>query len=309
MTYFSRLIEYNKGEVIVMGQTVYADVLFLINFSMDFLVFYICARLSGKRLFVVRSGIAAAVGGIYGIASLFLPEGGILPLICDISSMLVICAIAFYRRIDRLRDFLGRCALFAGISAILGGIMTAIYSMLNRSGLAALEGESGDDISVWLFALLAAAGGAAAFAGGRRMKRISVSKQSEIEITFESRSVRLRGMTDTGNMLTDPLSGRSVAICELEAVREIFPEELTDFWKRGDIMLSSTLPSEYASKLRYIPARGAVGAKSTLLYAISPDKIKVITETGETDTDILIAPVPYKLSAGESRALLPPGII
>ena len=31
-----------------MGQTVYADVLFLINFSMDFLVFYICARLSGN---------------------------------------------------------------------------------------------------------------------------------------------------------------------------------------------------------------------------------------------------------------------
>ncbi len=292
-----------------MGQTVYADVLFLINFSMDFLVFYICARLSGKRLYAVRSAIAAALGGIYGIAALFIPEGGILPLFCDLASMLVICAIAFYRKIDRLRDFLGRCALFAGISAILGGIMTAIYSMLNRSGLAGLEAEDGDDISIWFFALLAAAGGAAAFVGGRRMRRFTVSKQTEIEIAFESRSVRLRGMTDTGNMLTDPLSGRGVAICELEAVKDIFPDELIAFWKSGDIAFSSSLPAEYASKLRFIPARGAVGSKSTLLYAIAPNRVAVIADGKEIEADLLIAPVPYKLSAGESRALLPPGII
>ncbi len=291
-----------------MGQTVYADVLFLINFSMDFLVFYICARLSGKRLFALRSGLAAAVGGIYGIISLFLPEEGLVPLICDILSMLVICAIAFYRKIDRARDFLGRCVLFAGISAILGGIMTAIYTMLNRSGLAVLEGESGDDISIWLFALLAAAGGAAAFVGGRRMRRISVAKQAEIEISFESKITRLRGMTDTGNLLTDPLSGRAVTICELDAVKEIFPEELNSFWKIGD-PLQSSIPAEYASRLRFIPANGAVGAKGALICAIVPEYAAVIFEGKRTEVDVLIAPVPYKLSAGESRALLPPGII
>lgn len=291
-----------------MGQTVYADVLFLINFSMDFLVFYICARLSGKRLFVVRSVIAAAVGGIYGIVSLFLPEEGLIPLICDVSSMLLICAIAFYKKLDRIRDFLGRCALFAGVSAILGGVMTAIYTMLNRSGLAALEGDSGDDISIWLFAVLAAAGGAAAFVGGRRMRSLSVTKQAEIEITFDSKIARVRGMTDTGNLLTDPLSGRSIAICELEAVRDIIPDELSVFLQNGN-SFSSAIPAEYASRLRFIPAKGAIASKASLLCAVLPDSVCVICEGKKSETDILIAPVAYKLSAGESRALLPPGII
>ncbi len=291
-----------------MGQTVYADVLFLINFSMDFLVFYICARLSGKRLFVVRSVIAAAVGGVYGIVSLFLPEEGLVPLICDVSSMLLICAIAFYKKLDRIRDFLGRCALFAGVSAILGGIMTAIYTMLNRSGLAVLEGESGDDISIWLFALLAAAGGAAAFVGGRRMRRLSVTKQAEIEITFDSKIARVRGMTDTGNLLTDPLSGRSVAICELDAVMDIFPAELFVFLKSGN-SFSSAIPAEYASRLRFIPAKGAIASKTSLLCAVLPDTVYVVCDGKRSETDVLIAPVAYKLSAGESRALLPPGII
>lgn len=292
-----------------MGQTVYADVLFLINFSMDFLVFYICARLSRRRLNPIRSALAAAIGGAYGVAALFLPEDGILTILCDLLSLLVICMTAFYSRRERFRDLIGRCALFAGVSAILGGIMTALYSALNRSGLAVLEGETGDDISVWIFALLAAAGGAAAFAGGKRMRRLASAKQSDIIISFDSNTVKVRAMTDTGNLLSDPLSGRGVALCELEAVRSIFPPELVEFWHSGDISASMSLPEEYASRLRFIPAKGALGGKTSLLVAISPDSLTVMSDNSNIDADILIAPVPQKLSAGESRALLPPGII
>ena len=292
-----------------MGQTVYADVLFLINFSMDFLVFYICARLSRRRLNPVRSAVAAAIGGAYGVAALFLPENGTLTIICDLLSLIIICLVAFWSKRERIRDIIGRCALFAGVSAILGGIMTALYSALNRSGLAVLEADSSDDISVWLFALLAAAGGATAFAGGKRMRRLATAKQSDIVISFDSNTVKIRAMTDTGNLLSDPLSGRGVALCELDAVKSIFPTELVNFWYRGEIGASAALPEKYASRLRFIPAKGALGGKTALLAAISPDSLTVSDENGCVDADILIAPVPQKLSAGESRALLPPGII
>lgn len=309
MTYFTLAIEYNKGEVMKVGQTVYADVLFLINFSMDFLVLYICAKLTRRRLDSIRFALAAAIGGAYGVATLFLPQNGITPLICDVLSLAAICAAAFLSNEDRFRDFLGRCALFAGTSAILGGIMSALYSILNRSGLAKLEADGGDDISVWIFALLAALGGAAAVAGGKRMRRIAAAKQSSVEIGFENRLVRLRAMTDTGNLLADPLSGRGVAICELDAVRELFPRELVEYWSGGDVASLAGVPQRYAAKLRYIPAKGALGGNSSLLSAISPDVFRVIADGKAVDADILIAPVPKKLSAGESRALLPPGII
>lgn len=292
-----------------MGQTVYADVLFLINFSMDFLVFYICARLTGKYLYVLRCGIAAAAGGIYGIVVLFIPQNGIFSILSDLLFMVLICAVAFYRKTDRIYDFLGRCLLFGIISVLLGGLMTAMYSMLNRSGLAVLENESGDDISIWFFALLAAAGGAAAFVGSKRMRRITLSKTIEIRILFETRSIQIRGMTDTGNLLADPLSGRCVAVCELDAVKGIFPEELVNFWRISNISHTSSIDPAYATKLRFIPARGATESKTSILCAIVPDKVTLIADGKEEDADILIAPVPYKLSAGESRALVPPGLI
>ena len=309
VTYFLPLIEYNKGEVMTMGQTVYADVLFLINFSMDFLVFYLCAKLSRRRMNSFCYALAAAIGGAYGVATLFLPQNGMTATVCDALSLVLICAVAFYSKEISFRDFVGRCALFAGVSAILGGIMSALYSVLNRSGLATLEPDGGDDISVWLFALIAALGSAAAVAGGRRMKRIAAAKQSSVEIGYGDKTVQLRAMTDTGNLLSDPLSGRGVAICELEAVREIFPRELIEFWQRGDIATVSLLPEKYALKLRYVPAKGALGTGGTMLAAITPDSFRVIGDGKTVEADVLIAPVPKKLSAGESRALLPPGII
>ena len=306
VTYFSLPIEYNRREVMRVGQTVYADILFLINFSMDFLVFYICSRLSCRRLHVLRSAFAAALGGVYGVLSLFMPEGSLFTAVCDVAAMLVICAVSFYSKSESARGFLGRCALFAGVSAILGGVMSAMYSMLNRSGLSTLEGGDGDDISIWLFAILAAAGGAAAFVGGRRAKRIAVSKQSDVEITFGGKSVTLRAMTDTGNMLTDPLGGRAVAICELDAVSSIFPKELVEFWSRGEVSEASKLSPENAARLRFIPAKGALAGRCSLLCAVVPESVTVTHNGEKREADLLVAPVPYKLSVGESRVLLPP---
>ena len=289
------------------GQTVYADVLFLINFSMDFLVFYICARLAGRRLYPFRSALASVLGGAYGVASLFIDANGFITSICDVASLLVICGVAFSSRNMRFRDFLGRCILFALISSILGGIMTALSSMLERSGFASLEYESGDDISVWLFTIIAAAGGAAAFVGGKRMKRIVASKSADVEIKMNGKSIVIRAMTDTGNMLTDPLSGRAVALCELDAIEKLLPSEMIDYWRSGEF--SSCISSEFASKIRFIPARGALGGKTSLLAAVEPDAVTVINDKRKREADILIAPVPYNLSAGESRSLLPPGLV
>ena len=289
------------------GQTVYADVLFLINFSMDFLVFYICARLAGRRLYHFRSALASALGGAYGVASLFIDANGFVTSVCDVAALIVICCVAFASKNMRLRDLFGRCILFALISSILGGIMTALSSILERSGFASLEYESGDDISVWLFTLIAAAGGAAAFVGGKRMKRIAAAKSADVEIRMNGKIIVIRAMTDTGNMLTDPLSGRAVALCELKAVEYLFPAEMINYLRSGEF--TSGICSEIASKIRFIPARGALGSKTSLLAAVEPDAVTVINDKGKREADILLAPVPYNLSAGESRALLPPGLV
>ncbi len=292
-----------------MGQTVYGDLLFLINFSMDFLVLFITSRLLSVKLRPLRAALAAAIGGVYGVGALFLDVSRLVVGVCDVGVAFLICAVAFWHRGERLGLFLWRGAVFFGVSLLLGGIMSGFFAILGRMELLAPDVDGEDDISVWLFALLAAAGSAAALVGGRRLRTLSQSKRVKITINVDGKCVTLTAMTDTGNMLYDPLGGRAVVICELDAVEEIFEHQLVSFWRDGDISGVTALDAKFSSCLRFIPAKGALSGKVSMLCAVAPDSFSVCTESDEHECDVLIAPVPFALSAGESRAIIPPGLI
>lgn len=293
--------------------SVYADVLFLVNFSMDFLCFYVLSVLRSRRLRFLRTGIASAIGGAYSVAAVVLDLPLPLYIVTALAVPVIMCAVEQGKGEGGAGDLLRTAFGFFGVSLALGGVMTGIYSLLNGTKLIRdLSGGGADGaedgLSVWIFALLAASGGAATLIGGRNWRLRSVSKQGIMKLTYRGMTVSVRGMTDTGNLLTDPLSGRAVVICELDAVRDLFPPELCRLWSGGGIGGVNELSEETAAALRFIPAESALG-KGAVITAIRPDSAVFETENGDRAADILVAPVAKKLSAGGSRALFPPGLI
>ncbi len=288
-----------------MEQTVYADILFLVNFSMDFLVFYVRARVCKRRIRLLRTLAASALGGAYSVAAIFADMPSFASLALDLCMLFVMCAVADLSCAISLGGFLAGAAAYAGTAAAIGGIMTALYSLINR--LEFLPGDAeGDDVSVWLFALLAAAGAAATLIGDRRKRTVAAAKSIEVELSLGGKVVRFTGIADSGNLLGDALSGRPVAVCELDAVKNIFSPRLVEFWRSGDLRGIEILSRELASTLRYIPARGAVGGAS-VLTAVAVDKTILRCDGEEKEVDVLIAPVPRKLRGG--AALIPAGLI
>lgn len=79
-----------------METTVYADLLFLINFSMDFLCFYITATLLHRKLSLLRAIIASAFGAIYAVFALLAGFTITLSVIFDIFVCILMCIIVFY---------------------------------------------------------------------------------------------------------------------------------------------------------------------------------------------------------------------
>lgn len=292
-----------------MGVTVYADLLFLINFSMDFLVFFITSKLCSQKLMPGRIALAAAIGGAYGVLALFIAGGGVFAFVCELCALFLICFIAFWRRGMSLWHFISSVFIFFTVSLLLGGVMTAAYSFVNRLELFGGEHCEGDDISVWLFALLSAAGSAAALVGGRSLRRIKSAVRVNTVIGMGDRRVRLLALEDTGNMLHDPIGGRVVVICELEAVAELFDEELVEYFRSNNISAATSLDERYSSQLRFVPAKGAISEKLTILSAIAPTVFYIESGGEKIECEVLIAPVGFPISAGECRALIPSGLI
>ena len=292
-----------------MEQTVYADLLFLINFSMDFLCFYITSAILHKKLSVLRSLLASIGGGVYSVAILFayiVPPFG---LILDAAACIIMCAAVFIDRKTKFSKIILCTAVYIGVSAALGGMMTAIFNMLNTLELPLdmLRVDS-EGIPVWLFALLAAVSGAATLAGGRFFREKQSQKTARVEITFDNKTVSLYAVCDNGNLIRDPVSGKTVIIGDLASLRRILPDGIIKAVRENNSSYVSSLPQKYARRLRLIPASSIAGG--SLLYALSADKIVVYTDNGSAhESNALFAPAPIGGSAKGYQALLPPELL
>ena len=288
-----------------MVRTVYLDLLFLINFSMDFLCIYISAKIMSARLVLTRVVVAAMLGGIYSCIALFIPSGYFFTLLCDILVCILICAVSFGRRMGLVYTSI----VYFAVSMALGGFMTALFNLLNRLGFSSLEdAERGDPISVWLFLLLAVVSAAFTLGGGRFFKRNSKIRRVELRICEGAREKRLSALVDSGNLLREPISGRACVVIDLLSVEELFAPELLDVAKRGGTLSFDGLPETQRKRIRLIPTFTATGEK--MLVGIRPEKIFIDLPSGEREVEAML--VFSKITSGEKKgaeALVPPELL
>ena len=285
-----------------MGQEVYVDLYFLINTSMDLLSLMIGASLLHRKIKRWRAILAASIGGIYAVVSLLLVFDGIFGFLADVLAAMTICAIAFPIQKRKPIQLLKITAVYVLVSMILGGIMTALYSCLNRLEIP-FESLQGDGLSVWLFAALMTAAGLVTAKGGGFLGLARKTKSLTVEAVLFGKPVTLRTMVDSGNLCHDPISGKSVIVADLDILAPCLPPALLRACKSG-VYTDWLSTYENSRVTRLIPTRTAQG--EALLLAIVPESLK-ITLNGETyDGDYLIAPAPLGEHARGFDALIAP---
>jgi stage II sporulation protein GA (sporulation sigma-E factor processing peptidase) len=286
----------NKGSN-KMKQIVYGDILFIVNFSMDFLALYFSGRLLHIKLGLIRLLSAAAIGGVFSIMSLFIGGSPILRGIIAALVSLVMCLIA--AREGSIKSSLGYWFVFFISSALLGGLITAFYAFLNTYmyGINYYESEN-EKISVYTLLILAAVSIAAALLLSRIIKRRVPDEDISVLISEKDRSVKIDAFCDSGNFLKDPISGKSAIIIEAEALRNILPCEIYDASKKGAAESYQNLPMHILRKTRLLPASGIGGSSLCLGYI--PESIKIIYKKHgkllekESDAIIALSPAPFE---------------
>ena len=288
-----------------MEQTVYVDIFFLVNFSMDFLALFLASRILSRKVSPLRITLAAVFGGLYACLALFLSLesiSGMLSFAVDAVACVIMALIATFDRRAK-RAVLSFSLVFGAVSLLLGGAMTALFYAFNKIGVDkwfSSEGETSDSVSVWLFVVLAALSCMFALLGGKFLKRKSLRQRGFVEVKYQGKKASIPCICDSGNLLREPISGLPCVLVELDALDGVFSASFRASLKRGDVI---SLSSREASRIRMIPTRSASG--ESLLFGMRVDSLSIDMGKGATEVEAYIVFSVVSISADGVKALVP----
>lgn len=272
---------------------IYVDTLFFLNAIIDYLLLLASARLAGEPLHRLRYGLGASIGGLYAVG-LFVPGFSFLrrPIYKFLSALLMLMiAYGSSRRLVR------QALIFLSLTCAFGGVVVAI-GLLGGQGLSLGYGifySVMDQKIVLLSAALCYVVITMAFQ--RLGKHSAATELFPVRFSLFGQTVELTALLDTGNTLSDPISGRGVIVAEASALYELFPpghqptpELLAD--PVGALARLGT--GRWQGRFRLLPYR-AVGVACGLLLAVKMDWIEV---HGTRQGGQLVALSPTPLSDG-----------
>lgn len=199
--------------------TIYLDVLLVFDLYMNCMLLRLTARLTHTRLRFLRLLLGGAAGGIGSLLVLLPPMPFALSLLCKGAVAVLMCIAAFGIR-DR-RVFVWHVLCFLGLSCVLAGMLLALTGTGN---VLYANGCWYPVISLrWLviFTILAYV---LLTVIARVRERYAASDGSfEVIVRRGGHTVRLAGLADTGNTLTDFCTGKPVVICSRSELGEVAP--------------------------------------------------------------------------------------
>ena len=273
---------------------IYLDTLFLLNAIIDYLLLLCTAKVAGDPLHRIRYGCGALLGGVYAVA-IFFPNFGFLsqPL-CRVAVAVLMVLISFGGASNLLRKTL----IFFALSCAFGGGVLAI-SMLGGEQMSLQGGVVYSVMDLKMVLLSASACYVVLTIVFRRFGRHTAIGRElvPVKISMDGRQVTLIGLVDTGNTLTDPVSGCPVLVVEGASLGGIFPEgeqlscqELQD----PPTTMEKRRGTALAHRFRLLPYR-AVGIEMGMLLAIRVVRVDI---NGVSRNGVLVALSPSAVSDG-----------
>lgn len=185
----------------------YADSLFALSLLTDYLLCLATGRLCSLTLRRGRYCLAALLGAAYAVA-VFLP--GLAFLALPVMQLVFAGLMGLVAFGGEARLF--RClAAFLALSATFGGMVWAVT--LRRGGA---------DLGLLAAVFLVCYAGLTLFS--RTRGRRAESRTAEAALTLGTRRAMFRVLLDTGNCLTDPVTGARVLVVSPGALAPLVPE-------------------------------------------------------------------------------------
>lgn len=222
--------------------TVYADILFLVDASMDLVAVWLCARLLHRSVTIPRLLLASAAGGVGSVILLFMPQSAAITFCGGVLISSAMTVLAFGRQKRRL--FFILWITLWGCATLLGGLLT----MLMRLGQPVYAAAGSASYPLFYGAAFGICTLCMRFWRQKRYVRTA-----KLHIRHGSWQADVEALVDTGNLVVDPCSGTPVVFLAASSAPD-FPI--------SDMLRLEDCPAWFARTIRIIPTKTIHGERS-----------------------------------------------
>ncbi len=255
-----------------MQQVIYVDVLIFLNTIITFIILLTTVELSGVSPKTFRLLTGSLLGGIFSLIILAPQMNVFFVFATRIAMSVSIISVTF--NIHKIKKFLRCLALFVGISFVFAGIVYFFECFSSSSFLQMNNSIVYFDVSFFSLVVMCSI---VLLVIKIVNKRLFIKTQTdllyELEITFNSKTVRTTALYDSGNCVQDVYTGKPVIIVNADEIKDFFDEStfnslFVDFKNEEDVIGDI--------KLRFLPVKSI--SSSTLLPAFTAQKIIISDE-------------------------------
>ena len=266
-------------------KTVYADTLILWNAAVDYLLLLAAGQICALPLRRGRMALGALWGGGYALLCALYPAFFALWTVkLAAGALAVLIAYGATRRTPRA------LAAFFAVAACFGGALRLLAPARSGAGTRIPAG-----LLLPAFALCYALT-ALIF---RRVGRERRETLHDVRLSRRGRTLRLRALEDSGNALSDPLTGDGVLVADADALGALFDDPALLRLDAPEAL--AQLTGEQGRGLRLLPCACVLSGRG-LLLCFRPDAIEI---DGMPRRDLLVAVSPNRLSPeGRYEAIL-----
>jgi len=295
---------------------VYADLLFIENILANCLILKLTSIISGCSIKLSKTLWAAAFGAIYAVFATVFPKIPILnAIITKIAISALMVLIAF--QVRTTSEFLKRWGMLLLTAFLLAGCTIALSNILEGGvitygGLMYISPQGA--LKAFIFAvglcviLIRPIG---RILSGKALREGSIVP---VFIRLGEKSVRFNALVDTGNSLTDPITGYPVLVVEADTVKSLLPPKVYESVITNNIEIHTGPLNEenepWLKRIHLIPFK-SIGKENGILTGFRPDNIRVCREgTFKEVNDVIVGICSTKLSNNSRYSgLLGPAVL
>ncbi len=185
---------------------VYVDILFIINFSVDYIVLLLTSMIFHFQMRKWRGVVTAFLLAVYGIWALLICGSYILLIVTAFLSVAVACRFSY--PIRGLKMLLKCMFVFMLLSFMIGGLVEVLFRITGH--LTQQIGGERDGKQVIVFAGLALLSGIMIHIGNRLLDKGCRVRYIDIKFSIFNKDFKATLLVDSGNLVYEPLSGRHV---------------------------------------------------------------------------------------------------